>query len=96
MEINTLIIYIMVVFMIIGAVDRMIGNKFGYGKKFEEGIMAMGPLALSMIGIISLSPVIAKGLKPIITPFYEMIGSIYDFWGCLHNDLQQIWLWLKV
>ena len=75
MEINTLIIYIMVVFMIIGAVDRMIGNRFGYGKKFEEGIMAMGPLALSMIGIISLSPVIAKGLKPIITPFYEMIGA---------------------
>ncbi len=75
MEINTLIIYIMVVFMIIGAVDRMLGNRFGYGKKFEEGIMAMGPLALSMIGIISLSPVIAKGLKPIITPFYEMIGA---------------------
>ena len=75
MEINTLIIYIMVVFMIIGAVDRMLGNRFGYGKKFEEGIMAMGPLALSMIGIICLSPVIAKGLKPIITPFYEMIGA---------------------
>ena len=75
MGINNLIIYIMVVFMIIGAVDRIIGNRFGYGKKFEEGIMAMGPLALSMIGIISLSPVIARFLKPIITPIYKFIGA---------------------
>ena len=27
-----------------GAIDKCIGNKFGYGEKFEEGIMAMGAL----------------------------------------------------
>lgn len=75
MEINTIIIYIMVVFMIVGAIDRILGNKFGYGKKFEEGILAMGSLALSMIGIICLSPVIARFLKPVITPFYNFIGA---------------------
>ena len=29
------------IFMAIGALDKCIGNKFGYGQKFEEGIMAM-------------------------------------------------------
>lgn len=75
MSINNVIIYTMVFFMFIGAIDRISGNKFGYGKKFEDGIMTMGTLALAMLGIISFSPVIASFLKPIITPFYRIIGS---------------------
>ena len=39
MGINEIIIYIMVLFMVIGAIDRCLGNKFGYGKQFEEGFM---------------------------------------------------------
>ena len=75
MSINNIIIYIMVFFMFVGAIDRILGNRFGYGKKFEDGIMTMGTLALAMLGIISFSPVIASFLKPIITPFYRIIGA---------------------
>ena len=75
MQINEIIIYIMVLFMIIGAIDKCFGNRYGYGEKFDEGIMAMGPLALAMIGIISLSPIIAQVLKPIISPIYTSIGA---------------------
>lgn len=75
MEINKFIMDIMVLFMVIGAIDKCLGNKFGYGEKFDEGIMAMGPLALAMIGIISISPVLAQVLKPIISPIYTMIGA---------------------
>lgn len=75
MGINEIIIYIMVFFMIVGAVDKCLGNKFGYGEKFEEGIMAMGALALAMVGVISLAPVLAKILKPIISPAYTMLGA---------------------
>ena len=42
MSINEIIIYIMVLFMLIGAVDKCIGGKLGLSEKFEEGIMAMG------------------------------------------------------
>ena len=45
MSINEIIVYIMVLFMALGALDRIIGNKFGLGEKFEEGILAMGSLA---------------------------------------------------
>lgn len=75
MSINNIIIYTMVFFMLIGAFDRILGNKFGYGKCFEDGMMTMGTLALAMLGIISFSPVIASFLKPIITPFYTLIGA---------------------
>lgn len=75
MSINTIIIYIMVFFMCIGAIDRVLGNRFGYGKKFEEGIMSMGTLALAMLGVISFSPIIADFLKPIISPFYRILGA---------------------
>lgn len=75
MGVNEIIMYIMVLFMILGAIDYCIGNRWGYGSKFEEGIMAMGSLTLSMVGIITLAPVIAKILSPIVVPVYEFLGA---------------------
>ena len=75
MGINEIIIYIMVFFMAVGAIDKCLGNKFGYGEKFEEGIMAMGALALSMVGIVSLAPVLANILRPVVGPVYSALGA---------------------
>lgn len=75
MGINEIIVYIMVVFMLLGAIDKIIGNKFGLGEQFEEGIMAMGALALSMVGIICLAPVLADILIPIVSPISNVIGN---------------------
>lgn len=75
MSINEIIIYIMVFFAALGALDRIIGNKFGIGEKFEEGIVAIGTLAISMVGIIALAPVIANLLKPVIVPLFGILGA---------------------
>lgn len=75
MGINEIIIYIMVVFAVLGALDRIIGNRFGLGEKFEEGIMAIGALAVSMVGIIALAPVIANLLKPVVVPLFGILGA---------------------
>lgn len=75
MGINEIIIYIMVLFAALGAVDRIIGNRFGLGEKFEEGIMAIGALAVSMVGIIALAPVIADILKPVVVPVFGFLGA---------------------
>lgn len=75
MEINEIIIYGMVIFMILGAIDKCIGYKFGLGHQFDEGIMAMGSLTLAMVGIISLSPVLAKVLSPVVVPLYSALGA---------------------
>lgn len=69
------IIYLMAVFMVIGAVDRILGNKLGLGQEFENGILAFGTLALSMLGIISLAPVLANVLRPVVVPVYRFLGA---------------------
>ena len=63
MTVNDVIIYLMTAFMVLGALDRIFGNRFGLGEEFENGIMAIGSLALSMIGIISLAPVLANTIS---------------------------------
>ena len=75
MAIYEIIIWIMAVFAVCGGVDRILGNRLGLGKHFEEGILAMGSLALAMIGIISLAPVLASVLKPVIVPVYSFLGA---------------------
>lgn len=75
MGINEIIVYIMVLFMALGAIDKCLGNKFGLGEKFEEGIMAMGSLAVAMVGVICLAPVIAEVLKPVVVPVFDMLGA---------------------
>lgn len=75
MGINDIIVYIMVIFMVVGAIDRIIGNKYGFGEQFEEGIMAMGSLALAMVGVVSLAPVLATILKPVVVPIYTALGA---------------------
>ncbi|HBM75885.1 MAG TPA: ethanolamine utilization protein EutH [Clostridiaceae bacterium] len=75
MGINQVIVYIMVIFMVLGALDRCIGNKFGLGQKFEDGFNAMGSLTISMVGVVSLAPVLANILKPVIVPFYTALGA---------------------
>ena len=75
MSAHEIIIWLMAAFAVLGALDRIIGNKFGLGKEFEEGILAMGALAMAMIGIITLAPVLAAALKPVIVPVYEFLGA---------------------
>ncbi|EQF56629.1 ethanolamine utilization, EutH family protein [Clostridioides difficile CD175] len=61
--------------MVLGAIDKCIGNKFGLGEQFEEGIMAMGSLAVAMVGVICLAPVLADVLRPIVVPVFNILGA---------------------
>ena len=64
MSVHEILIAVMAVFAVLGALDRIFGNRLGIGKEFEEGILAMGTLAMAMLGIICLAPVLAKLLNP--------------------------------
>jgi ethanolamine transporter len=75
LDINEIIIFIMMIFMALGAIDRILGNRFGLGKEFEDGFNAMGPLGLAMVGVISLAPVLARVLGTVITPIYTALGA---------------------
>ncbi|SBW11719.1 putative ethanolamine transporter [uncultured Eubacteriales bacterium] len=75
LSINSVIMFIMMIFMIVGAVDKIRGNKLGYGEEFEAGFNAMGPLAIAMAGVVAAAPVLAMVLGPIIKPLYTLIGA---------------------
>lgn len=55
----------MLVFSLLGALDRILGNRFGLGKEFERAFMLIGTMALSMIGMIVISPLIADLMQPV-------------------------------
>jgi len=74
MTIGDIITYIMLFFALIAAADRAIGCRFGPGKAFERGFEATGALILTMIGPITLAPLIAKYLAPLLEPFFGMLG----------------------
>ena len=75
MSFHEIIIAVMALFALLGAVDRIFGNRWGLGKEFEEGILAMGSLALAMVGIVSLAPVLARVLNPVGVPIFGFLGA---------------------
>ena len=75
MSAHEILITVMGIFAVLGALDRIFGNRFGLGKEFEEGILAMGSLALAMVGIIALAPVLASLLRPVVVPVYTFLGA---------------------
>ena len=72
---SDILLLIMAGFAVLGAVDRILGNRFGLGKEFEDGITAMGSLALAMLGIICLAPVLAGLLRPVVVPVFRLLGA---------------------
>ena len=75
MSVHEILITVLAAFAVLGALDRIFGNRFGLGESFEEGIQAMGTLALAMLGIIALAPVLAELLNPVVVPVYRFLGA---------------------
>ena len=66
---------IMIIFSIIAGLDKIWNNKYGLGEKFDEGFLALPGLALTIIGIYTLSPVIGKLLIPILGPLAKIMRT---------------------
>ena len=75
MTFNDIILWIVAAGAVIGGVDKLLGNKFGLGQKFEDGFQAMGDLALAVAGIVVLAPVIANVLQPVLVPLFGLMHA---------------------
>ena len=64
---------IMAVFAVIGALDKITGNHLKLGDEFEKGILTLGPLSLSMIGMMTIAPALSNLLLPVITPVANLL-----------------------
>ena len=78
---------VLAVFAILGAADKIFGNKLKLGEEFEKGIEAIGSLSLAMIGMIVLAPTLSKILIPVFEPIAGFLHIDRSFAaGFLAND----------
>ena len=68
---NALTIVILA-FSLLGALDWIIGNRFGLGAEFERGFHLFGAMALSMMGMIIIAPALGVWLSPVFDGFYAI------------------------
>lgn len=88
MSFNDVIMLILAVGILLGAFDKIIGNKFGLGKELEEGFKCIGTIGFAVVGIICIAPVIADVLSPFVVPFFKQYGIDPAMFGTiLANDL---------
>ena len=69
------------VFAIIGALDKIFGNKLKLGEEFEKGIAVAGPLALAMVGMVAIAPTLSKLIIPVLGPVSEFLHIDPSFIG---------------
>lgn len=80
---NRILMFIMAAGAVVGGIDRILGNRWGYGEKFEEGFQLLGSTALSMVGMICLAPVLADTFGKAVIPFYKLLGVDPGMFGSL-------------
>ena len=83
MSINMIIMVFIAAGAVIGGVDKILGNRFRLGQKFDDGFILMGPMALSMTGIICLTPILSSWLGNVISPLFYAVGIDPAMFGCV-------------
>lgn len=76
------------IFALVGALDKILGNRLKLGNEFEKGILATGPLALAMAGMMIIAPTLSKLLIPVLGPISEFLHIDPSFIGAfVANDM---------
>jgi len=82
--VSRIVLWILGIFALLGALDRIIKELKpdvklplidGFGKEFENGFNAMGAIALAQVGIIAVTPILARVLAPVVGPIYVALLS---------------------
>ena len=68
----SVITIVILVFFVLGAVDKVLNNRFGIGEEFEKGFLLFAPMALSMLGMLVVAPAIGVWLTPAFEGFYRV------------------------
>lgn len=72
---SIVVVAIMVCFSVVGIVDTLFcKDKLGLGPEFKKGLEMIGPLCLSIVGIISFAPAIAWVIEHSLGLLYAQMG----------------------
>ena len=72
---NRIIMIFFAAAAVLGGLDCIAGNKKGYGERFEEAFRLLGPTALSMAGMICISPALSFLLERLLAPLLRLLGT---------------------
>ncbi|HJC57761.1 MAG TPA: ethanolamine utilization protein EutH [Candidatus Eisenbergiella intestinipullorum] len=72
---NRVIMSIFAAAAVLGGLDCIAGNKKGYGERFEEAFRLLGPTALSMAGMICISPSLSLLLEKLLAVLLRFLGT---------------------
>lgn len=63
---------IVLIFSGLGAIDHLLGNRFGIGGEFKRAFSLFCPMALSMLGMLVIAPAVGVWLQPVFDGFYAV------------------------
>ena len=66
--------WILALCAVVGGLDRLLGNRLGLGKRFEDGFELLGSTALSMAGILCLTPLLSGLIGGTLAPAFAALG----------------------
>jgi ethanolamine transporter len=80
--------FIFAVFALLGAADKILGNRLGLGEEFEKGILTAGTLSLAMVGMVCIAPALAALCAPACGWLAGVLGIDPAFLGgFIANDM---------
>ena len=74
MEVSHVILCVIALGALLGGADLILGNRFGLGERFEAAFRLLGPIGLTMAGILCLAPVLSELLGRWVAPLVSAIG----------------------
>lgn len=83
MSFNTIFYHMIAAGAILGGLDYLLGNRFGLGARFKDGLGCIAPMAFNMTGILILAPAIARLLGPAAARACGMAGIDPAMFGAL-------------
>ena len=68
----SVITVLILIFSALGALDWLIGDKFGLGREFERAFLLFMPMAFSMLGVLVVAPALGVWMMPMFEWFYAV------------------------
>lgn len=73
--VGDVVIWIMMAFVVIGAIGAVRNEHEGVGKEFKEGIYSIGPIFLPVAGIMASVPYLSSFIEAITGKVFELFGA---------------------
>ncbi len=73
--VGQIIIYVMMAFVLVGAIAAVINDERGLGREFKEGIYSIGVIFLPVAGIMVFMPYLTEFVSKVLGPMYAWMHA---------------------